>query len=95
MMKKFDTTWGLYKEFLNWLIRDKAAAEKNGRVINNKITPVISDGINIIYDESNGHKEIILNGNIIYDLFSLSKQVFFYVVNASIQISSRCLRSKL
>jgi hypothetical protein len=75
MMNRFDITWGLYKEFLNWLLKEKTQVEKNGRTINNKITPVISEGLQIIYNASNQQKEVILSGAIIFELFSLSKQV--------------------
>jgi hypothetical protein len=75
MMARFDITWGLYKEFLSWLLKEKIQVEKNGRTINNKITPIISEGLQIIYNASNQQKEVILSGAIIFDLFSLSKQV--------------------
>ena len=75
MMNRFDITWGLYKEFLNWLLKEKAQVEKNGRTLNNKITPIISEGLQIIYNASNQQKDVILSGAIIFELFSLSKQV--------------------
>ena len=74
-MKRFDITWGMYKEFSSWIARDKVAIERIGRTINNKITPVISEGLLIIYDQTNSSRDIILQGNIIFELFTLAKQV--------------------
>lgn len=74
-MQGFESTWALFHEYLNWLSREKQVIAKIGRLINNKITPVISASIKIIYSRNNRNKQIILESKIISELFLLLQSV--------------------
>jgi hypothetical protein len=74
-MQGFEATWALYHEYINWLSREKQVIAKIGRIINNKITPMISSSIKIIYSSHNRSKKIILENKIISELFLLLQSV--------------------
>ena len=53
VMKQFQITWSMFKEFSDWLGRDKASIEKMCRSLNNKITPIINECLHMIFSKDN------------------------------------------